>query len=293
MKINICTFGNVMLAYRNSVKLYYHSLQDLGHTVIVTEGQVLTGYLNLLLFHTIFDAATLDALLKSGATLGHIGTEMYNPAGFFHRPFQDAGEAARYRAFVQSCAVVISHFHDEAESYRALTDRVRYVPFGFNEKCLEVSRSDEKLLDVYFFGSVSNEPYRAEIFSRLRGAGLSIAYHENGGGDLARNSFVGVARTTLNLIHRRDTRHVSYRVPWLANNRICALSNRALDRENYLQFCKSYADDELVDGCRAYIARKRYHAEGDEMYECFKKFPMSAYLEEAFDRTLGVASHAA
>ncbi len=283
MKINICVPANDVSCYRILLLLYYHALSSLGHTVIFSHGQVLNGYFNLFIQHTLFDENQLNALRAGNISFGYASTENLSATGFAHRPFHNEAEKQHWHNFARSCRVVFCHYLDEFEVYSQLTDKAVYTPFGFHEKIQELSPADEKLLDVYFFGSVANEPLRAEQLQRLAQAGFSLAYHEIGASDLMRNSFIAAAKINLNLVHRPSWRHISYRVPWLANNRICPVSTRNLDREGYLKYAHTVSTEELVERCRAYIDTGEYTRAGDEAYERLRNEPMTRTLERAFD----------
>lgn len=283
MRINICVPAHDVPAYRILLLLYYHAFSSLGHTVIFSHGQVLSGYFNLFIQHTLFDDKMLAELRRAQISFGYASTENLTSQGFAHRPFHNEAEKQHYHDFARSCRVVFCHYLDEYEEYKKITDKVVFTPFGFHERIQEIAPADDKLLDIYFFGSVANEPLRAQQLQRLATAGLSLAYHEIGTTDLVRNSFIAAAKINLNLVHRPGFQHISYRVPWLANNRICPLSTPALDREGYLQFARIVSDEELVERCRAYIDSREYTRAGDEAYERLRAHPMTATLERAFD----------
>lgn len=283
MKINICVPANDVSAYRILLLLYYHAFSSLGHSVIFSHGQVLNGYFNLFIQHTLFDENQLNALRAGNLCFGYASTENLSATGFGHRDFHNEAEKQHYHNFARACRVVFCHYLDEYEEYSKITDKAVFTPFGFHERIQEIVPAQEKLLDIYFFGSVANEPLRAQQLHRLAQAGFSMAYHEIGASDLMRNSFLAAAKINLNLVHRPTFRHISYRVPWLANNRICPISTRNLDREGYLKYARTVSDEELLPACRQYIDTLEYARAGDEAYERLREDPMTRTLERALD----------
>ena len=286
MKINICNIGEDAASYRNLFMLTHYSLQELGHTVVVTQNQLLDGCFHLFMFGAVPDQAIIDQIQRAGIEYGYISTELFMGNGWQFAPFND-DQLSRFSQFIAGCKLVTSYFIDECQHLLALNPNSYHTPFGFSQKMATIDLADEKMFDIYFFGSANANPYRQKILGGLASSGLNVVHHENGTSDIMRNTFVSAARVNINLAQTNDYQRVSYRVPWLANNRVCAILNTSDDPEGYSAFGLSAGDEDLAATCLEFIGRRWFRSRGEESFEKFRNFPMSKYFEQAFDQAFG------
>jgi hypothetical protein len=112
--------------------------------------------------------------------------------------------------------------------------------------------------------------------------GSSQAPHE-----LIRNARIARAKINLNLAHAD---HVSpQRVVYLANNRLCCVSNTVPDSDGYLAAAYPVLDtDNLVDACRAIAADGSWRRLGAEAHERVRSWTMVETVSAAVDRALAL-----
>jgi hypothetical protein len=284
MKINLCvTDANVTLV-RNAYLLYYHSLNELGHSVLLSENHLLPEALNIIFTPLqLTDLPILKTLRENRLRFAIASFEIFCGDSFNHGefPFSQSHQEV-FRECVAEAEFVISHYLDEFPAYRALTAKAFYIPYGFHPRVEEIESAQEKFFDVYFFGSLN--PERVKIINALRSAGLAVAVHQNGGNVTARNSYIAASRITLNLVQGAPYTHVSVqRVLYLANNRICCVSNRNADRDNYLRHAVSLDTAALVEGCMTVIRSRTHQRLGEEAYVSFSQNLMTQRFEEMLD----------
>jgi hypothetical protein len=283
MKINLCAIdGNISLL-RNAYLLYYHCLRELGHEVLLSENHLMSGALNLIFTPLqLMHPEVLELLRDNRFRYAIASFEIFSGDGFNFGEFPfDPASRLVFHESVSRAEFVISHYRDEYPAYRALTENAFYLPYGFHHRSDEIEQMREKFFDIYFFGSLN--PEREKIVLALQSAGLSMAIHQRSN-VAVRNSYIGASRICLNLVQGAPYTHVSVqRVLYLANNRVCCVSNRNADHDNYLRHAVSFDTAGLVDGCITIVRSAAHQRLGEEAYASFSPNLMTRRFEEMFD----------
>lgn len=272
------------LVLRNHLLLYYHSLSDLGHNVIVSYNDFRPEMFNII-YHplAVVKNNLFEELAKSGIPYGIQSTEIFTGTGYcFDQWVLDEREMDFLKRFLNGAKFVWTFFREEYECYKTITDNVQYVPWGYHDKMQEIPYKSEKLVDVLFFGSITAE--RQAVIDKLRSGGLNAIILPTGISVLTRNSYIALSRINLHLHFGPPYTHTSAsRVAYLANNRICSVTNLAVDPDGYLDYAVSYPEEDLTNACCEWIASGRGLAEGDRVYEALRAHPMRDILARALD----------
>ncbi|MBM3571206.1 MAG: hypothetical protein FJX52_02435 [Alphaproteobacteria bacterium] len=272
--------------YRNAFQLFYHALVDLGHGVEITDGALDPGALNLLAPPMAFRVPGLaESLVERRIRYGVIGVETFD--GYSHGMTPETRQDDTvFRRFVADAAAVLCIFRDDVDSYRALGARAIYARYGFHPRVEEIAAQAERPIDVFFFGDVKNRPGRQRVLDAVAQRGLrvdALTDVANMADPLIRNARIARAKINLNINHAS---HVSpQRVAYLANNRMCCLSDSATDADGYLALARAFPSEaELIDGVTDRIASGRYRADSEAAYEAARRWPMSEILARALDQ---------
>lgn len=287
MKVNIVNIGARFNLYRNLYHLLYCTLTDLGHEVRVSDGVIESNALNLLAPPMAFRARELlDALIERRVRYGILGVELFDGYSHLVAPEDPRGDEA-FRAFVGHAETILCLFRQDVPLYGAMTNRVRYLRYGFHPGVREIVLGEERPIDVFFFGDMSAYPIRREIHDALAARGLKVVTTEiagtaNAPDDLVRNSRIALAKVNLNIAHGR---HASpQRVIYLANNAIMPISNAVEDPDGYLEASRVFADTAaLIEGCIEACAAGTWKEDGQRALDVAARHPMADIVEEALD----------
>ena len=234
--------------------------------------------------------------MQGGLQYGILSYEMFTGDSFGYGSLRLSGEELDFlRKLAAGAKFVWSCLKEECHFYQGMTDKIQYTKYGFNEKSQEIVKTDDKIVDVFYFGHLSSS--RQVIIDSLRAAGLRVHAQEVLG-HMTRNSFIALAHINLSLPHDAPFSHFSpTRVVYLANNGVCALSPpphgrcavEALpsDADGYGRFASIVPGESLIEACFDWKSRNRGRQEGERVFEALRHEPMSANLERALDEALG------
>jgi hypothetical protein len=288
------------MGHHNFLKLFYYSLVDLGHTVILSHRNIYFDMFNILFdpMHLIQNPplrAGLDGLIQNGLRYGILNYEMFTGDSFGYGSAPISSEELQYlQRLADGAAFIWSCFKEECEFYKAMSDRVHYTPYGFNARLVEIVPYNDSIIDVFYFGSLSNS--RRTIVDQLRAAGLLVQAMETPG-HMTRNSLIAAAHVNLSLPHAPPFSHFSpSRVVYLANNAICPLSppphqrcaieHLPGDADDYGRYVHIVPAETLVDACFDWKNSGRGREEGERVFEALRQEPMARTLERALDLAL-------
>jgi hypothetical protein len=275
---------------RNYLQLLYHSLSDLGHSVILSPDLIEPSMLNII-FDPLYAVQSrrdlFEKLIRSGISYGFQSVEIFtgNGYGFHHFPFS-AEELDVLGRLLENSKFVWTPFKDELECYAKITRKAQYIEYGYHERMNEVRCAEDKLVDVFFFGSPGS-PGRGKLLNDLENCGLNVVVQPTGGSLSMRNTLIGAARINLNLSHSFPYRHASPgRLVYLANNGICAVSTPAEDPDGYLNYAAVVPEADLVEGCHAWIAAGKWKREGERALERLRQHAMRDILGAALEAAI-------
>ncbi|MEQ8397049.1 hypothetical protein [Thalassobaculum sp.] len=288
MRIDLCCVGSRFNMYRNAIALLYHGLVGAGHDVTVSQNQIGNAALTIIVPPMAFRVPGLvEELRRRRQPYVVLGIETFD--GFSHGQSADAADdVGAFRAFFESASAVLCLFKQDVERYRAISPQPLWLRYGVHPQLEEVADLPDRPVDVFFFGDVEPYPERRRTLQALRSAGLvtdvldgsSQAPHE-----LIRNARIARAKINLNLAHAD---HVSpQRVVYLANNRLCCVSNTVPDADGYLTAAHPViSTDRMVEACKAIVADGSWRRLGNEAYDRVSGWTMVETLSAAIDQAL-------
>lgn len=283
MIFNIITTPFIEQTNNYFTSLILHSLSDLGHQAIVSNGLRLAGAVDVVYAIHLYSHPGIHQQLierKNGYVI------------YFQEIFQDYGinqivlpedRKARLHAAIRDARLVLSPYLESVERLRRITPRVAYCPLAYHPKLEIVERSERPLFDVFFFGGKDVSGRREAMFRRIAGAGFSLVRLGPDATLASRNSLIAASRLCVNIAQSLSLfKHASPRVPFLANNRICCPSNSAEDPDGYLAYAIAFdSDDALLAGCRELVDSGRFRAAGEDCYERFRATSSVAAFAQA------------
>jgi hypothetical protein len=302
MKISINTPSMYRqdIVHRIGLECWYHSLCDLGHSVYIHfDTPVLQeGALNIIMNPQLLinhHPEKVRQIIESNEKYIIVETEPLNPDGRTYglgdmpeRVYTENG-INLYRGLLGQ-ALFTAHFLIEPiEAIKLHTDKVEYMPILYNPSLEKIRHSREKQFDVLFFGSTGSESRRLTL-GQLQKSGLKcviLGFCDY----LTRDAYIANTRMVLEIPHAWQGYPYSYvspyRMPYLAANKIAALTSRVRDHEGLLKLCHVATVPDLVEACHIYLASGNIAAEGERVYETYKSLPsMATWWRTIFDKYL-------
>ena len=284
MKFNISYFGPSELAHfrRDIILPIYYGLIDLGHQVELDINALASDQINILISSYFLTNAQLKQLKESGVQYGNFCTEIVTEDTLNHSP-DKTDFLGGYLPFIKSGLFAWDGHISNIERWQSYGVEAELIRFGYHNRIEEIEHSDQKDLDFYFFGLLSD--YRRDLIDQFKGAGLIGRVH----GEcppFVRNSWIGRTKVCLNLVQDEKYSHVNgNRITYLANNRCAVLSQNNRDENEYYQYSAVCEKDQMVDTVREMVDKNSYVDIAEESYEKFKKRPIQPLLEDLLERT--------
>lgn len=282
MKFNIAFCGPESYFHmrRDFILALKYTLEDLGHDVILSAAYVDNQRFNLLMNAYWLGDGSFKAIHESGAAFAHINAEIIagdlinqNPS---HGRYLDV-----YLPSMQRGAFVWDVVMDNMTDHARHGTRAHFLRWGWHEKLQDIEHRQEKDLDFYLFGLMSDR--RKLLVSELLEAGLS-GLADNSCPYFVRNDRIARARVQLNLVQSDRYTHVnSFRICYLANNGCCILSEPENDPAGYLRYTEVATADELVARVREYAAGERWKLRGARALADFMQQPMRESMAALLD----------
>ena len=110
-----------------------------------------------------------------------------------------------------------------------------------------------------------------------------------------RNDRIARAKVNLNIVQDEKYTHVnSFRICYLANNRVAILSEAESDPADYLSVARVvHRKEEIADALADLLANDKWKAQGEAAYEKFRQVPMKRCMEELLEASFGSEARAA
>jgi len=277
VNINIPSRYNQALIWRNYIEALCGSLFDLGHDVLVNFDHFpLDADFNFITHPQLlikYNPEAALALLKCDKPYFLLETEVINENlngyGDESIPERRYSEAERdlYIRLTQQ-ALFAGGPVKLCKTLSRVTDRIEQVRYNYHP-CLErISHWPEKKFDVLFYGSFETEE-RRDVLQRLSQSGLSViilGYCDQS----MRDSYIAASRIVLNINVSATGSVSTLRTIFCAANKVACLSNRVEDLDGELELCHVSESDDLVEGCKKYLAERAWVSEGVRVYNTLR-----------------------
>ena len=285
MKFNLAYLGPEALFHlrRDFLLVTKFGLEDLGHDVALSGGQLDSTRFNLIVGAYFRPPDTLARIAKSGLDFAHINTEIIANDQVNFRPDR-VDFRGSYLPAMQAGRFVWDVVMDNLAEHGKHRTRAYFMRWGWHPKLEDVDRDKEKSLDYYLFGMLS--PRRQQVLQELSRHGYT------GIADATcpyflRNDRIARAKVQLNVIQDDQYTHVnSFRICYLANNRCAILSEAENDPAGYLSVAHVVHRKEEIPGAMAELLEgDRWKAVGEAAYEKFRAIPMARCMEQLLDES--------
>ena len=265
--------------YFELIELLTFTLRELGHTVTITENQMASGPVNLLVGATAFLTQQQYTAIRSfrGHFIVFQNEVLADDAGFVREP-------PGYVEFLAGASQIWDYSPTNLPFLNLHgCRRVHYIPIGYAPSLERIVHAPERDIDVLFYGSINPRRERlllAVTQSQLKLKALFGVY------GAARDREIARAKVVLN-VHQFDAPHLEeLRLAYLLNNRCFIVSEKA-DRNPYGRGVVFREYDDLVDCCVAYCAAgmdSERNAVANEGYAMLKGISTAVGVRVALER---------
>lgn len=284
MKFNIAYTGpeHLFNLRRDFILVLKYALEDLGHDVTLAGSQLDISRFNLIIGAYFLDKSALKRLAETNIQFAHINTEIIGGDMLNHNP-EKVDFMGDYLPSMKLGKFVWDVVMDNMAEHEKYGVNAHFLRWGWHPKLQDIQHRQEKDLDFYFFGMMSNR--RKRLIQSLGAKGL------NGAADhicpyFLRNDRISRAKVQLNIIQDDKYTHVnSFRICYLANNGCCILSEHEKDPANYLQYADVTHTDSIIDQIRHLLAENRWKIRGEQAMADFRKIAMKDSMAELLEKS--------
>lgn len=287
MRFNIITNRTIEMHNNYFTLLLRHTLADLGHQVVVTEPLPIPDAIEVVFFINFWtDRALIDRVTSSRHGYVLYFQEIFKSDGFNQVVVEEKFQKIFHEAY-RRARLIVTPFIQNIEPLSKFNEAIAYCPLAFNPSIETIRLSSTPLFDVFFFGGMDERGRRSGILNRIAGKKLSVVTLGAGVTTVCRDSLISAAKLCPNISLEPEYRHISPRVAFLANNRVCCPSNVAEDPDGYLEFAVPFeTDEELIAGCKELVTGNTYRHAGERAYDAFRRTSSVDIMEKAFDEHL-------
>lgn len=282
MKFNICYMGPEHLFHlrRDFFLVMKYALEDLGHEVILAGPTLDTQRFNLVVGAYFLKSEQIHKIAASGVQFAHVNTEVIANDMLNFNP-DKVDFLGAYLPSMKQASFVWDVIMDNMAEYQRYGVNAHFMRWGWHPKMQDIEVPQEKDLDFYFFGMLSQR--RMKLLQALAAAGLR-GHADHSCPYFVRNSNIARAKVQLNLIQEDKYTHVnSFRICYLANNACCILSENEKDPANYLKYADIVDPKDLVAAVKDYVAGDRWRLRGEKALADFQEFNMRETMAELLD----------
>lgn len=284
MKFSIAYMGPEWLFHlrRDFILLLKYSMEDLGHDVVLAGPSLDASRFNLLIGAYALKTETIHRIAKSGVAYAHVNTEIIANDLLNHNPDKTDFLGAYLPSMEQGRFVWDVVPENLAEHERYGVD-AHFVRWGSHPKLADIEHREQKDLDYYFFGMLSER--RKRLLQSLKAAGLK-GTADHSCPYFLRNDRISRARVQLNLIQDDKYTHVNaFRIGYLADNACCVLTEHENDPANYLEYAEVVTPERLSESVREFCDGDRWKQRGDQARAAIAQRPMIRIMEELLERS--------
>ncbi len=286
MRFNIAYFGpdhlfNLRRDFLLSIK---YSLEALGHTANLANKFLYNDCFNIIIGAYFLKKQQIAAVMKSGLQYCNVNTEVIKNDLLNFNP-EKTDFLGVYLPMLKSGRFVWDVIDDNMAELNRYGVRAAFLRWGYEPKLDEIEHRQEKDLDFYFFGAMTER--RLEFIKKLRAQGMRGEY-DSICPYFVRNDRIARARVQLNIIQKDIYTHVnSFRIAYLATNRCAIVSEEETDGAGYLKYAKVSKREDFVPAVVDLVRSGEWRGLADRSYEDFKKITMRDCMEKALDEGFG------
>ncbi len=282
MNFNIAYMGPEWIFHlrRDFILVLKHSLEDLGHRVILSGATVDSSCVNLIIGAYFLSKESNTALIKSGVKYANVNTEIIGNDMLNHNPSK-VDFLGAYMPMIKSGLFAWDVVQNNIAQYGAYGASAHFARWGFHPKLKDISHHATKDLDYYFFGMMS--PRRKALIERINVAGFKGEV-DNSCPYFLRNDRISRAKIQLNIIQDNKYSHVnSFRICYLANNECYILSEPEDDPADYLMYADIADEASLIEQMSVALQRDRWRDKAAVAAAKFETIKMTDIMEELLD----------
>lgn len=292
MKFNIAFLGPERLFHlrRDFILSLKYSLEDLGHTVLLSGATLEKSYVNLIIGAYFLRGEQIARIAGSGIPYINVNTEVISGDMLNFNP-DKVDFLGAYLPMIKNGIAAWDVIADNLSEYRRYGVKGEFLRWGFHPALRDIKHNTEKDLDFYFFGMVSAR--RKAILNELQKAGLQ-GLVDHSCPYFVRNDRIARAKVHLNLIQDDKYTHVnSFRICYLANNNCHILSENENDPVNYLQYTEIITPDNIVEKMRQSLSNNTWKQKADRVAAAFEKTSMNSIMASMLDQAFSNAAQIA
>jgi len=277
ININIPSRYNQALIWRNFIEALRGNLLDLGHDVLINFDHFpLDGNFNFVTHPQLLIKYNKDAalaLLKSNRPYFILETEPINESlsGYGNQDLPERRyteeERDLYIRMMQN-ALFCGGSLVLCKLFSKITNNIERIRYHYHP-CLEsIHHWPDKKFDILFYGSFETDERRS-VLERLSNSGLSViilGYCDHA----MRDSYIAASRVVLNINFAASGIVSSLRTTFCAANKVACLTNKVEDIDGELELCHVSESDDLVEGCKRYLAERAWVSEGVRVYNTLR-----------------------
>lgn len=256
------------------------ALEDLGHRAYLAPTSIDKGKINLVIGAYFLSKENLDAITRMGARYINVNTEVIDQDMLNYNP-QKVDFMGTYLPFMKAATARWDVLLDNIPKYEEYGSSAHFLRWGYHPRLRDIAHYNDKDLDFYFFGMLSNR--RKAILNTLSRAGFKGAA-DHSCPYFLRNDRIARAKVQLNLIQEDQYTHVnSFRICYLANNSCHILSENEIDPAGYLKYAQIITLDNIVEELRESLEKDRWRDRGKAAGAAFERQTMSELMEALLD----------
>lgn len=282
MQFCLSYFGPEALYHlrRDFFLLIKYSLEDIGHDVDFSWMTLDPKRFNLIVGAYFLPPQEIKKITQSNLRFAHINTEVIAKDTLNFQP--NKTDLNAYMSSLAAGQFVWDVNYDNLGEYAQRNMKAHFMRWGWHPKLEEIVHREQKDLDYYFFGMMSER--RQSIVRSLSKRGF-VGGADHSCPTFLRNDRIARARVNLNLVQLDQYTHVnSFRICYLANNRGAILSEIEGDPVNYLSVARVVRNkDEIADALAELIAGNKWKELGDSGYETLRTKPMTGIMKELLE----------
>lgn len=282
MQFCLSYFGPEALYHlrRDFFLLIKYSLEDIGHDVDFSWMTLDPKRFNLIVGAYFLPPQEIKKITQSNLRFAHINTEVIAKDTLNFQP--NKTDLNAYMSSLAAGQFVWDVNYDNLGEYAHRNMKAHFMRWGWHSKLEEIVHREQKDLDYYFFGMMSER--RQSIVRSLSKRGF-VGGADHSCPTFLRNDRIARARVNLNLVQLDQYTHVnSFRICYLANNRGAILSEIEGDPVDYLSVARVvHSKDEIADALAELIAGNKWRELGDFGYETLRTKPMTGIMKELLE----------
>jgi len=285
MLFNIAYFGPPLYfnLRRDFMLALKFGLERLGHRTFLSGNTVYGNAVNLIIGAYFMKPKRMREMTALGIPYINVNTEVIKFDMLNFQP-DKVNLNKVYMPFIKGGVAAWDVIQDNMPEYAAREiEKAHFLRWGWLPDLEDVPQEDEKELDFYFFGMMSDR--RQHVVKTLLNRGL-VGLADDDCPYFVRNDRIRLARVQLNIIQARQYTHVnSFRLCYLANNRCAILSEAEVDPAGYLKLADVAPIGEFADRILALKENDGFRRRGEEAYETFRQTPMTECLGPLLEAT--------